>query len=168
MKSRDLGVVADLDLRIRKLAQFLDGFHIRRTHVGRGNDSQLAAVSRKGGQLVHDQSQTTPFNEGYQHIDPITGYNFLFELRIHLRFMRGAGEQAGLRDGGLRTDYLSFFIDRPNAILALKKSKQLLCTLSDRERVEVSVLCFRHDGGHNAVGKRNLRIQVATVVLQVF
>ena len=88
-----LGVVADLDLRIGQLAKFLDGFHIRCAHVGSGNNAELAAVLREFSQLVHDESQTAPFDEGHQHIDPISRDNFLFELCKHLRLMHSPGEK---------------------------------------------------------------------------
>ena len=88
-----LGVVADLDVRIGQLAKFLDGFHIRCAHVGSGNNAELATVLREFLQLVHDEPQTAPFDEGHQHVDPVGRDDFLFELGKHLWLMHSPGEK---------------------------------------------------------------------------
>ena len=93
MEPGRLGVVADLDLRIGQLAKFLDGFHIRCAHVRSGDNAKFAAAVRKLPQLVHDEPQTAPFDEGDQHIDSISRDDFLFELCEHLRLMHGPGEK---------------------------------------------------------------------------
>ena len=41
---------------------------------------------------VHEP-QTAPFDEGHQHIDPISRDDFLFELCEHLRLMHSPGEK---------------------------------------------------------------------------
>ena len=46
MEARSLRVVADLDLRMGKLAQLLDGLYIGRPHVGGCDNAQFAAVLR--------------------------------------------------------------------------------------------------------------------------
>jgi hypothetical protein len=88
-----LGIVADLDVRIGQLSKLLNGLHIRCAHVGSGNNAELAAVLRKFPQLVHNEPQTAPFDEGHQHIDPIGRDDFLFEFCKHLRLMHSPGEK---------------------------------------------------------------------------
>ena len=88
-----LGVVADLDVRIGQLSQFLNGFHIGSAHVGGGDDAELAAVLRKLPQLVHDEPQAAPFDEGHQHVDPVGRDDFFFELGKHLRLMHSPGKK---------------------------------------------------------------------------
>ena len=88
-----LGVVADLDLRIGQLSKLLNGLHICCAHVGGGDDAELAAAARKLPQLVHDEPQTAPFDEGHQHIDPVGRDDFLFELCKHLRLMHSPSEK---------------------------------------------------------------------------
>ena len=88
-----LGIVADLDVRIGQLSQFLNGFHIGSAHVGGGDDADLAAAVRKLPQLVHDEPQAAPFDEGHQHVDPVGRDDFLFELCKHLRLMHSPGEK---------------------------------------------------------------------------
>ena len=55
MEPGRLGVVADLDVRIGKLSQLLNGFYIGSAHIGGGDDAELAAAMRKLPQLVHDE-----------------------------------------------------------------------------------------------------------------
>ena len=93
MEARRLGIIANLDLRIGQLSQFLNGFHIGSAHVGGGDDAELAAAVRKLPQLVHDKPQTAPFDEGHQHVDPVGRDDFLFELGKHLRLMHSPGEK---------------------------------------------------------------------------
>ena len=93
MEPGRFGVVADLDLRIGQLSQFLYGFHIGSAHIGGGDDAELAAVLCKLSQLVHDEPQTAPFDEGHQHVDPVGRDDFLFELCKHLRLMHSPGEK---------------------------------------------------------------------------
>ena len=93
MEAGRLGVVADLDVRIGQLSQFLYGFHIGSAHVGGGDDAELAAAVRKLPQFIHDEPQAAPFDEGHQHVDPISRDDFLFELRKHLRLMHSPGEK---------------------------------------------------------------------------
>ena len=93
MEPGRLGVVADLDVRIGQLSKLLNGLHICCAHVGGGDDAELAAAVRKLSQLVHDEPQTAPFDEGHQHVDPVGRDDFLFELCKHLRLMHGSGEK---------------------------------------------------------------------------
>ena len=106
MEPGRLGIVADLDLRIGQLSQFLNGLHICCAHVGGGDDAELAAVLREFPQLVHDESQAAPFDEGHQHVDPVGRDDFLFEFCKHLRLMHGPGEKRALCDGGFRALYV--------------------------------------------------------------
>ena len=80
MKSGALGVIADLDFGVVQLAQLLDGLDIRGTHVGGGDDSELSAVLGKLPQLVHNESQTAPFDEGHQHIDLVRRTDLLLQF----------------------------------------------------------------------------------------
>lgn len=73
----DLCIIADLDLRIGELAQLFDCLHIGRAHVRGCDDTQLTAVLGEGCQLVHDETQPAPLDEGNQHIDPIAGHDLL-------------------------------------------------------------------------------------------
>ena len=102
MEPGRLGIVADLDVRIGQLSKLLNGFHVGSTHVGGGDDAELAAAVCKLPQLVHDEPQAAPFDKGHQHVDPIGRDDFLFKLRKHLRLMHGSGKKRALRDGGLR------------------------------------------------------------------
>ena len=106
MEPGRLGVVADLDLRIGQLSKLLNGLHICCAHVGGGDDAELAAVLREFPQLVHDESQAAPFDEGHQHVDPVGRDDFLFELCKHLRLMHSPGEKGALCDGGFRALYV--------------------------------------------------------------
>ena len=91
----DLCIIADLDLRIRELAQFLDRLYVSCTHVRSCNDPQLAAILCKGPQFVHDEAQAAPLDERNQHVDSVAGHDFFLELSVHLRLVNSAGEQAG-------------------------------------------------------------------------
>ena len=93
METGRLGIVADLDLRIGQLSKFLNGFYIGSAHIGGGDDAELAAAARKPPQLVHDEPQTAPFDEGHQHVDPVGRDDFLFELGKHLWLMHSPGEK---------------------------------------------------------------------------
>lgn len=106
MEPGRLGVVADLDLRIGQLSKLFNGLHICCAHVGGGDDAELAAVLREFPQLVHDESQAAPFDEGHQHVDPVGRDDFLFELCKHLRLMHSPGEKGALCDGGFRALYV--------------------------------------------------------------
>ena len=64
-------------------------------------------------------------------------------------------------------DTISFFIQRPDAVLPVKKRKKLLRPLCNRERVEVSFFCFSLDCGDNLIGQRNLRIQIPAIVAEI-
>ena len=88
-----LGVVADLDLRIGQLSKLLNGLHICCAHIGGGDDAELAAAARKLPQLVHDEPQTAPFDEGHQHVNSVSRDNLFLEFREHLRLMHGPGEK---------------------------------------------------------------------------
>ena len=101
-----LGIVADLDVRIGQLSQFLNGFHIGSAHVRGGDDAKLAAVLREFPQLVHDKPQAAPFDEGHQHVDPVGRDDFLFELGKHLRLMHSSGKKRTLCDGCLWALYV--------------------------------------------------------------
>ena len=93
MEARCLGIVADLDLRIGQLAKLLNGFYIRCAHVGGGDDAELAAAMRKLPQLVHNEPQAAPFDEGHQHVNSVSRDNLFFELRKHLRLMHSPGKK---------------------------------------------------------------------------
>ena len=67
--------------------------HVGSPHVGGGNNAELAATVCKLSQLVHDEPQAAPFDEGHQHVDPVGRDDFLFELRKHLRLMHSPGEK---------------------------------------------------------------------------
>ena len=92
MESGRLGVVADLDVRIGQLSKLLNGLHICCAHVGGGDDAELAAVLRKLPQFIHDEPQAAPFDEGHQHVDPVSRDDLFLELCEHLRLMHCAGE----------------------------------------------------------------------------
>ena len=70
-------IVANLDFSVRQLTQFFDGFYIGSAHIGRSNDPKLSAILRKLAELVHQQAQTAPLDEGHQHINAVSG-NDLF------------------------------------------------------------------------------------------
>ena len=103
MEAGTFGVVADLDLCIGQRAQLLNGFYVRSAHIRGGDDAQLASTLRKLAQLVHNKPQTTPFDEGHQHVNAVSRHDFLFQLGVHLRLMNGTGEQRALRNRGLRS-----------------------------------------------------------------
>ena len=93
MEAGRLGVVADLDLRIGQLSKLLNGLYICCAHIRGGDDAELAAAVRKLPQLVHNEPQTAPFDEGHQHVNSVSRDDFLFELCKHLRLMRSPGEK---------------------------------------------------------------------------
>ena len=93
MKPGDLGIVADLDLSVRQLAELLDRFDVGRSHVGSRNDTQLAALLGELRKLTHNQAQSAPLDERHQHINAVAGDDFFLELRVHLRLMYRTGEQ---------------------------------------------------------------------------
>ena len=167
MEPGRLGVVADLDVRIGQLSKLLNGFHVGSAHVRGGDDAELAAAVRKLSQLVHDESQTAPFDEGHQHVNSVSRDDLLFELCEHLRLMHRAGEKRALCDGGFRTDDLGPFVQCQHIVFLIKKCKKLLRTLCNGKRVEVSFFCFSHNGGHNAVDKLDLRSEIAAIVFHV-
>ena len=103
--AKRLGILCFYDKNGRA-AKFLDGFHIRCAHVRSGDNAKFAAVLRKLPQLVHNEPQTAPFDEGHQHVDPISRDDFLFELSKHLRLMHSPGEKRALCDGGFRALYV--------------------------------------------------------------
>ena len=88
-----LGVVADLDFGVGQLAQFFDSLYIGGTHIGSGDDAQLAVVLGELPQFVHEQAQAAPFDEGHQHVDAVSGYDLLLQLGVHLRLVDGPGKQ---------------------------------------------------------------------------
>ena len=96
MEPGTLSVIADLDFRVGQLAQLLDSLYIGGTHVGSGDDAQFAAVLGELPQLVHEQAQTAPLDEGHQHVDAVSGYDLLLQFSVHLRFVDGPGEQRTL------------------------------------------------------------------------
>jgi len=93
MEAGCLGVVADLDLRIGHLSKLLNGFHVGSAHVGGGDDAEFTATVRKLPQLVHDEPQAAPLDEGHQHINSVSRDNLFFELRKHLRLMHSPGKK---------------------------------------------------------------------------
>ena len=103
MEPGTLRVITDLDFGVGQLTQFFDGLHICSPHIGSCDDAQLASTLRELAQLVHNKPQTTPFDEGHQHVNAVSRHDFLFQLGIHLRLMNGTGEQRALRNRGLRS-----------------------------------------------------------------
>ena len=93
MEASCLGVVTNLDLCVWELSEFLNGFYIRCAHVGSGDNTELSAILRKLSQLVHNEPQTAPFDEGHQHVNSVSRDNLFFELRKHLRLMHSPGEK---------------------------------------------------------------------------
>ena len=55
--------------------------------------TELTAILRKLSQLVHNEPQTAPFDEGHQHVNSVSRDNLFFELRKHLRLMHSPGEK---------------------------------------------------------------------------
>ena len=103
MEASALGVIADLDLRIGQLTKLLDRLYIGSSHIGSRDDAQLATILRKLPKLIHQQAQAAPLDEGYQHVDTVSRYDFLFEFRVHLRLMDCTGEQRTLGNRSLRS-----------------------------------------------------------------
>ncbi|KAF5050418.1 hypothetical protein DSECCO2_429590 [anaerobic digester metagenome] len=163
-----LGVVADLDLRIWQLPQFLDGLHVGGSHVGGCDDAQLAAVLGKLSQIIHDEPQTAPFDKAHQHVNAVGGGYFFFQLCVHLRLMDSTGEQAASRHRGLRAGEIrgGFAGGKPGVSLPQKR-KKLLCLLRNGQSGKVSFLCGGLYQGDNLVGERHLRGNVAAVIQHV-
>ena len=116
---------------------------------------------------VNVVTQPAPLDEGNQHVDPVAGYNLLFQFRVHLRLVNSTGEQTRLGNGSLRADNLGLFIYGPDAVLTVKKRKKLLRPFGNRERVEVSFFRFCLDCGDNLVGQRDLGIQISAIVAKI-
>ena len=141
MEPRCFCVVADFYLRIVQPAKLFDGFNIRRTHIRRGNNTELAAVLRKFPQFVHDEPQAAPLDKGYQHVNSVGRDNFFFELREHLRFMHRTGKERALCDGCFRALYVrrSFSHGKPRIGFSQKR-KKLLGTFVNTECGKVGFL----------------------------
>ena len=60
---------ADFDFGVGQLAQFLNCLDIRRPHIRRGDNTELATILGKLPQLVHYQPKPAPLDEGHQHFD---------------------------------------------------------------------------------------------------
>ena len=71
MEPRLLGVIADLDLCVRKLAQLFDRLDVRRAHIGRCYDAKLSAVLCELRQLANDQPQPAPLDKRNDHINAV-------------------------------------------------------------------------------------------------
>ena len=82
MKTRPLGVIADLDFCVGQLTELLNRLYIGSTHIGSCDNAQLAAVLRKLPKIIHQQAQAAPLDEGYQHINAVSRGNFFLELGI--------------------------------------------------------------------------------------
>ena len=127
-----LGVVADLDAGIRQLGQLLHGLDVRRAHVGRGDDAQFPAPPGERLQVLEDQPQAAPLDEGHQHVDAVGAGDLLLELGKHLRLVHRSGEQAALGDGGLRAHGIARRpAQRQRWVLLRKQRHQLLRTVVD-------------------------------------
>ena len=150
-------------------AKLLYGILLDRMNLSAKNGwlPQLTAILCEGGQLVYDEAQPAPLDEGNQHVNPVAGHDLLFKLRVHLRLMDCASEQAGLCNRGLRANNLRLFIHGPDAVLPVKKRKKLLRPLRNRERIEVSFFCFSLDRGDDLVGQRDLRIQIPAIITEI-
>ena len=141
MKASYFCVVADFDLRVGQFPQLLNCFYIGGAHVGGGDDPELAAVLGKLPKLIHQKPQATPFDEGHQHIDAVSGSNFFLKLNVQLRLLGGPGEQRALRNRTFRADHVcGGFAHSHFRIRFPQKSKKLLCTLGNAQRGKVSFL----------------------------
>ena len=124
MQAGALGVVADLDFGVGQLAQFLNGLHIGGAHIGGGDDPQRTAVLGEFPQLIHQEPQAAPLDEGHQHVDAVGGDDLLFQLHVQLGLMDGPGEQAALSDGGLQPAQVgSRFANRQPRVLLPKSAR---------------------------------------------
>ena len=165
VQPRALGVIADLDFRIGQLTKLLNRLYIGSAHIGSCNNAQLAAVLRKLPKLIHQKAQAAPLDEGHQNVDTVSGYDFLFEFRVHLRLMDGAGEQRTLGNGGLRAAQVgSGFAHSQPGIGFPQKRKKLLCPLVNTQRGKVSFFCCVLDEGYNLIGQRNLGRDIPAVI----
>ena len=106
MEASCLGVVTNLDLCVWELSEFLNGFYIRCAHVGSGDNTELTAILRKLSQLVHNEPQATPFDEGHQHINSISRDDLFLKLRKHLRLVNGPSKQRTLGNRCFRPLYV--------------------------------------------------------------
>lgn len=55
MEAGTFGVVADLDFGVGQLTQLFNGLYIGSSHVGGGDDPQLATILGKLPQLIHQE-----------------------------------------------------------------------------------------------------------------
>ena len=106
MEASCLGVVTNLNLCVWELSEFLNGFYIRCAHVGSGDNTELTAILRKLSQLVHNEPQATPFDEGHQHINSVSRDDLFLELRKHLRLVNGPSKQRTLGNRCFRPLYV--------------------------------------------------------------
>ena len=168
MQTSTLGIIADLDLRVRQLAQFFNGFYIGCAHVGGGNNTQFTAVLRKFPQLVHQKTQTAPFDKGYQHINTICRHDLFLQLRVHLRLMDSTGEQRALSNRGFRAAEISgCFANSKSRIGLPQKSKKLLCALVNAQRGKVSFSSCILNEVNDLVGQSDLGRDIPTVISYV-
>ena len=68
--------------------------------------TELTAILRKLSQLVHNEPQTAPFDEGHQHINLVSRDNLFLELRKHLRLVNGPSKQRTLGNRRFRPLYI--------------------------------------------------------------
>ena len=167
MQASALGVIADFDFSIGKLTQFLNRLDIGCAHIGSGDNSQFSAILSECGQLIHQKTQTAPFDERNKHINSVAGNNLFFKLCKHLRLVDCAGEQTALRNGSFGSDNFRLFIESEDAVLLIKKRKKLFRTLCNGEFVEISFIGFFNYCCNDFVHKLNLRRNVTAVITHI-
>ena len=123
---------------------------------------------RKLSQLVHDEPQAAPFDEGHQHVNPVGRDDLFLEFREHLRLMHSPGEKRALCDGGLRALYVrrGFSYSQPR-IGFPQKRKKLLCPPVNAQRGKVSFFRCILNESNDLVGQPDLGRNIPAVVQHV-
>jgi len=80
MQARAFGIVGNFDVCIWQFGEFIDRFSIRRTHIRGCDDAEMTAFLSEFAQLIDDEAQPAPLNEGNQHVDAVCRLDFFFEL----------------------------------------------------------------------------------------
>ncbi len=98
VQSCPLCVVLDLDLRPKIAHQSIEGSPLGGTHVRRGEDTEGDAAFAQRFQLVIEQAQTVPLDEGHDDVDAVRTRQLSAELMADTRLTRSIGEQSRIRE----------------------------------------------------------------------
>ena len=168
VKAGRLCVIADPDSGVGQFPKLFDGFYIGSSHVGGGDDAEIAAVFGKFAKLIDEKAQTAPLDKGYQHINAVGGSDFFFKLGIQLWFVSGAGKQGTLSNGAFRAAQIrGGFAGGQSGIGFPQKSKKLFCAAVNTHRGKVRFLRHILNKVDNLIGQLDLGGDISAVVQNI-